>query len=90
MRLDVKSTQLETRIATFQQVATATGGKVPIPLLYCGAITSGRDSGTDNMNAQNLPRINPNEPKPGRPKRREEWVDSAWALINSTEFLHHH
>ncbi len=64
VRLDVKSTQLETRIATFQQVANATGGLVPIPLLYCGAITSGRDSGTDNMNAQNLPRIVPGKPMP--------------------------
>lgn len=64
VRLDVKSTQLETRIATFQQVAEATGGLLPIPLLYCGAITSGRDSGTDNMNGQNLPRIDPAEPKP--------------------------
>jgi hypothetical protein len=64
VRLDVKSTQLETRIATFIQVAEATGGHLPIPLLYCGAITSGRDSGTDNMNAQNMPRIDPDHPEP--------------------------
>jgi hypothetical protein len=63
VRLDVKSTQLETRLATFQQVARATGGLLPVPLLYCGAVTSGRDSGTDNMNAQNMPRIDPDHPK---------------------------
>ncbi len=63
VRLEVKSTQLETRIATFIDVARAGGGLLPIPLLYCGAITSGRDSGTDDMNAQNMPRIDPDHPK---------------------------
>lgn len=35
-------------------------------------------------------------PQPGKPskavaaKRREEWVDISWALINSTEFLYRH
>lgn len=32
----------------------------------------------------------PKDAKPGRPKRREEWVDISWALINSTEFLYRH
>jgi hypothetical protein len=34
--------------------------------------------------------MTPAESKAGRPKRREEWVDIAWALINSAEFLHRH
>jgi hypothetical protein len=32
----------------------------------------------------------PNDAKPGRQKKREEWVDISWALINSMEFLHRH
>ncbi|HKX61319.1 MAG TPA: DUF1553 domain-containing protein [Verrucomicrobiae bacterium] len=32
----------------------------------------------------------PGDAKPDRPKPRDEWVDIAWALINSTEFLYHH
>jgi hypothetical protein len=32
----------------------------------------------------------PADAKQPRPKRREEWVDIAWALINSSEFLYRH
>jgi hypothetical protein len=32
----------------------------------------------------------PNAGQQRRPKRREEWVDVAWALINSSEFLYRH
>lgn len=81
VRLDVKSTQLETRIATFIQVAEATGGHLPIPLLYCGAITSGRDSGTDNMNAQNLPRIDPANPQPSDALRNCLEVPKGYVVI---------
>ena len=28
--------------------------------------------------------------KAGGPKRRDDWVDITWALINSTEFLYRH
>lgn len=44
-RLDVKSTLLETRIAKFLTAAKYANGKLPVPLQYCGADTTGRDSG---------------------------------------------
>jgi len=28
--------------------------------------------------------------KPGGPKKREDWIDLSWALINSSEFLYRH
>ncbi|MDO4706264.1 MAG: DNA polymerase [Comamonadaceae bacterium] len=62
-RLDVKATLLETRIQKLLTAARLAGGRLPIPLKYCGADTTGRDSGED-YNPQNLPRINPDAPKP--------------------------
>lgn len=56
MRLDVKSTLLETRIQSFLDAASATGGKLPVPLKYYGADTTGRWSGWA-YNPQNLPRV---------------------------------
>lgn len=44
-RLAVKSTLLETRIGKFQEAAKLAGGLLPVPLVYCGADTTGRDSG---------------------------------------------
>jgi len=61
-RLDVKSTILETRLETFTAVGKALKGKLPIPLHYCGADTTGRWSGF-LYNPQNLPSINPGKPK---------------------------
>ena len=61
-RLDVKSTILETRLETFTAVGKALKGKLPIPLHYCGADTTGRWSGF-LYNPQNLPRVNPDKPK---------------------------
>jgi DNA polymerase I-like protein with 3'-5' exonuclease and polymerase domains len=61
-RLDVKSTILETRLETFIGVGKALKGKLPIPLHYCGADTTGRWSGF-LYNPQNLPRVNPDKPK---------------------------
>jgi hypothetical protein len=31
-----------------------------------------------------------NSPRPGAPKRREDWVDVAWSLMNSIEFRYRH
>lgn len=62
-RLSVKSTILETRLQAFLDAASACGGKLPVPLRYCGADTTGRWSG-EQYNMQNLPRINPKKPKP--------------------------
>lgn len=55
-RLEVKSTILETRIEAFLAASKACGGKLPVPLKYCGADTTGRWSG-EQYNMQNLPRI---------------------------------
>ena len=63
MRLDVKSTLTQTRIEAFLRTGRLTGGKLPIPLLYCGAITTGRDSGVE-YNPLNLARIDKYNPKP--------------------------
>ena len=61
-RLAVKSTLLETRIGAFLEASSAVDGKLPVPLNYCGADTTGRWSGWA-YNCQNLPRINPKSPK---------------------------
>ena len=63
-RLGVKSTILESRIEQFLRCGRAIGGRMPIALNYYGADTTGRWSGTMKMNQQNLPRVNPNNPKP--------------------------
>jgi DNA polymerase len=62
-RLDAKSTILQTRILSFLDASDAhPEKKVPIPLKYYGADTTGRWSGW-GYNPQNLPRINPYAPK---------------------------
>lgn len=60
LRLDVKSTILETRLETMVSLAAASGGKMPVTLRYYGATNTGRWSG-DTWNPQNLPRVNPNQ-----------------------------
>jgi DNA polymerase I-like protein with 3'-5' exonuclease and polymerase domains len=61
-RLDVKSTLLQTRLESFIATGNKLRGRLPIPLHYCGADTTGRWSGF-MYNPQNLPRINPDKPK---------------------------
>lgn len=56
-RLGVKSTLLETRLATMMSCAEWMGGWMPVPLAYHAA-TTGRWGGRV-WNPQNLPRINP-------------------------------
>lgn len=80
MRLDVKSTLTQTRIEAFQRMGQLTGGKLPIPLLYCGAITTGRDSGTE-YNALNLPRIDRGKPKPSDALRNSIEAPEGFAIV---------
>lgn len=56
VRLEVKSTLLETRLQAFMCAADACEGKLPVPLKYAGADTTGRWSG-EQYNMQNLPRV---------------------------------
>jgi len=46
-RLDVKSTLLETRIGKFLTAGSLAGGQLPVPIRFCGADTTGRDSGEE-------------------------------------------
>lgn len=63
VRLDVRSTILQTRMQRFRDMGERCGGKMPIPLRYYGADTTGRWSGTMRANLQNLPRVNPKQRK---------------------------
>ena len=61
-RLAVKSTLLETRINKFLTASSLAGGLLPMPLRYCGADTTGRDSG-EEYNPQNMPRVQYGAPR---------------------------
>jgi DNA polymerase len=54
-RLRVKSSIDRTRLESFANIALWTGGALPVPLAYYGAHT-GRFSGDQGINLQNLPR----------------------------------
>lgn len=62
-RLGVRSTILESRIEAMLAVSSAVNGQMPVPLLYYGADTTGRFSGNMGLNLQNLPRVDPKNPK---------------------------
>lgn len=68
-RLEVKSTLLESRLGLFLAAAEVCKGRLPAPLKYAGADTTGRWSG-EQYNMQNLPRINPAKPKPSDALRK--------------------
>jgi len=57
-RLKASSSILETRARRFMDVAELMGGKLPVPLRYYGAHT-GRTSGMEKLNLQNLKRGSP-------------------------------
>lgn len=78
-RLEVKSTLLETRLEAFIRAADACGGKLPVPLRYCGADTTGRWSG-EQYNMQNLPRIGKN-PKPSDALRMSLLAPKGYKVI---------
>ena len=80
-RLDAKSTILQTRIASFLAAAEAhPRRKVPIPLKYYGADTTGRWSGWA-YNPQNLPRVNPYKPKPSDALRKSLIAPKGYKVV---------
>ena len=79
-RLAVRSTILETRIEAFMEASSAVGGKLPVPLHYCGADTTGRWSGWA-YNCQNLPRITPDKPKPSDALRKSMRAPAGYKVV---------
>lgn len=78
-RLGVKSTLLETRIEKFLEAAAYCNGGLPVPLKYYGGHT-GRWSG-DQHNCQNLPRINPDQPRPTDALRNSLRAPRGWKVV---------
>jgi len=78
-RLAAKSTQAETRAARLLQ-AGEHGHKLPVGYTYFGAKT-GRWSGNNKLNLQNLPRVNPNEPKPSDGLRKSIYAPQGHSLV---------
>ena len=80
-RLEVKSTLLETRLEAFIKAANVCDGKIPVPLKYAGADTTGRWSG-EQYNMQNLPRIGPS-PRPSDALRMSLRAPEGYKIIVS-------
>lgn len=81
-RLEAKSTLLETRIAKFLEASGRLNGKLPMPLRYAGAATTGRWSG-EIFNPQNLPRIDPTKPKLSDCLRNSLVAPSGYMVVTS-------
>lgn len=80
-RLDAKSTILQTRINAFLDASNAHPDKrVPIPLKYYGADTTGRWSGW-GYNPQNLPRVNPYAPRPSDALRKSLIAPAGYKVV---------
>lgn len=80
-RLDAKSTLLQTRIKAFISAADShPQKKVPIPLKYYGADTTGRWSGWA-YNPQNLPRVHPKFPKPSDALRKSLVAPKGYKVV---------
>jgi DNA polymerase family A len=80
LRLDVKSTLTQTRIEAFLKAGALAGGRLPMPLAYCGAITTGRDSG-EEYNPLNMPRIVKGKPKPSDALRNSLEAPAGMAIV---------
>ena len=78
-RRAVKSALLETRIQTVMAATEAAGGKLPVPLHYCGASTTGRWSGWA-YNCQNLPAIR-GESKPAHALRNSMKAPKGHSIV---------
>lgn len=77
-RLSVKSTILQTRLQAF--LDNRVGGRLPMPLAWSGADTTGRWSG-QLYNPQNLPRINPDKPKHSDALRKSLGVKDGYTVV---------
>jgi hypothetical protein len=81
VRLGEKSTILESRLKRMITVADHFDGLMPIPLRYCGADTTSRFSGTFLLNYQNMPRVNPKQPKTSDGLRRSLKAPAGYKVV---------